>query len=350
MIDLRSDTVTRPTDSMRRAMADAPVGDCVIDTDPTVERLERFTAELLDKEAAIFMPSGTMTNQIGIRIHCDRGTEFLCEADAHIYHYEQGAFAQLSGLVAHTVAGDGGVITVDQLRPCLRPDNDHMVRTRLVCLENTHNRWGGRVIPQDEVVRIGDWAKSSGLKMHLDGARIWNAVAATGCDIAELAAPFDSVSVCFSKGLGAPVGSALVGEADFIREAQRTRKLFGGGMRQAGIIAAGALHALEHHRDRLTEDHLHARRLAEAACQSDAITLRGNRVDTNIVILEIADDWGPAEQFREALKQHDVDCFAIGPQAIRLVTHLDITGEQVDEACRVLEQVGGGLAAKSGSA
>lgn len=342
MIDLRSDTVTKPTTAMRAAMANAEVGDGVIDIDPTVEKLERFTAELLGKEAALLMPSGTMTNQIGIRVHCDRGSEFICEADAHVYYYEQGGFAQLSGLVARTVAGRGGVIHADQLRGTIRGDNDHAVRTRLVCLENTHNRWGGMVTPQDTIVEVCDWAHAEGLQTHLDGARLWNACAATGRTPADLAEPFDSVSVCFSKGLGAPVGSALVGTADFIREAKRARKLFGGGMRQGGILAAGALHALHHHRDRLIQDHDHAKRLAEAACQSSAVSLRNDRVDTNLVVLEIDPTWGTAAAFQEALKANGVDCFAIDPQAIRLVTHLDVGPADIDQACRVLTEVGCG--------
>ncbi|MEM9643350.1 MAG: low specificity L-threonine aldolase [Planctomycetota bacterium] len=359
MIDLRSDTVTQPTPEMRRAMAEAPVGDAVIDTDPTTERLERFTAELLGKESALFMPSGTMTNQIGIRLHCDRGSELICEADAHVYHYEQGAFAQLSGIVAHTIAGKGGVLTLDQLQGEIRPDNDHMVRTRLVCLENTHNRWGGLVLPQDEVVRLCEWATASGLKTHLDGARLWNAAAATGTEVAELAKPFDSVSVCFSKGLGAPVGSALVGERDFIREAKRARKLFGGGMRQSGILAAGALHALEHHRERLVVDHANAQSLADAACRSNALRLRGHddntntnsgtgkRVGTNIVTLEIDPTWGDADEFRKRLLSEQVDCFAIGPQAVRLVTHLDVSSDQIEQACAALTRVASDSSTKS---
>ncbi len=202
MIDLRSDTVTKPSRAMRQAIADAEVGDAVIDVDPTVDRLEKMTAEILGKEAAVFMPSGSMTNQVAIRLHCDRGGEFLCEADCHVYHYEQAAFAQLSGLVASLVAGAGGVLEVDQLRPKIRPDSDNFVRTQLVCLENTHNRWGGRILPQPGVVEICQWAAENGLKTHLDGARLWNASAASHISEAELVRPFDSVSVCFSKGLG----------------------------------------------------------------------------------------------------------------------------------------------------
>ena len=207
-IDLRSDTVTQPTAAMRQALFEAELGDAVIDVDPTVERLERMTAELLGKEAALFMPSGSMSNQIALRVHCDRSCEFLCEEDCHIYHYEQGAFAQLSGLVARTVRGTRGVMRLEQLEDLIRPENEHMVRTRLVAIENTHNRWGGRIQPQDEVERICQWASVNGLRSHLDGARLWNAAVATGKTEKELAEPFDTVIVCFSKGLGAPGGTA----------------------------------------------------------------------------------------------------------------------------------------------
>lgn len=339
MIDLRSDTVTQPTPEMRQAMASAEVGDAVIDVDPTVDRLEKLTAKLLGKEAAVFMPSGSMTNQVAVRVHCDRGSEFLCEADCHIYQYEQGAFAQLSGLVAQTVASQDGVLNVDQLEAMIRPENEHMVRTRLVCLENTHNRWGGRIQPQDEVVRICQWAKSNGLKRHLDGARLWNAAVATGTSELELAAPFDSVSICFSKGLGAPVGSALAGPADFIAEARRARKLFGGAMRQAGIIAAGALYAIENHRDRLAQDHEHAQQLGDACRACKSLSIRGGRIDSNIVACEIDPGWGTGQQLADLLYQRSVDCFAIGPQAIRLVTHMDVSNEHIDKACEIIQSV-----------
>lgn len=345
MIDLRSDTVTRPTDAMRRAMAEAEVGDAVIDIDPTVERLERLTAEILGKEAAVFMPSGSMTNQAAIRVHCDRGSEFLCEADCHVYHYEQAAFAQLSGLVAHTVRGDRGALRVEDLQGLIRPENDHMVRTRLVCLENTHNRWGGRIQPQDEVERISAWAREHGLGMHLDGARLWNAAVALGVSERSLSDPFDTVSVCFSKGLGAPVGSALAGPAEFVDEARRVRKLFGGAMRQAGIIAAGALYALQHHRERLAHDHDAAHQLAAGVHDSPPLRLRGDRVDTNIVIFEIEPSWGTAKAFVEELLGRGVHCFAIGPQAVRMVTHLDVTPSQIESAAAAIRQVAGSTAA-----
>ena len=338
-IDLRSDTVTKPTPQMRRAIADAEVGDAVIDVDPTVERLEALTAEILGKETAVFMPSGSMTNQIALRVHCGRSSEFLCEADCHIYHYEQGAFAQLSGLVAQTVAGDGGVLQVDQLKNLIRPENEHMVRTQLVCLENTHNRWGGRILPQKTVEEICHWAKQNGLKRHLDGARLWNASVATGISPQKLVEPFDSVSVCFSKGLGAPVGSALAGDHSFILEARRSRKLFGGGMRQAGIIAAGALHALEQHRDRLADDHNHAQRLREACESCGPLAIRGNRVDTNIVICEVDGSWTSADKLVVTLEKHGVRCLAIDPQAIRFVTHLDVDATQIEAACKIIQKI-----------
>ena len=254
-IDLRSDTVTRPTPAMRQAIAEAEVGDDVIDVDPTIERLQARTAEILGKEAAIFMPSGSMTNQIAIRVHCQPGDEFLCEEQCHVYNYEQAAFAQLSGLVARTIPGKYGVLHLDQLRGMIRPEGDHLVRTRLVCLENTHNRGGGTVWPYQQLVDICQWARDNQLKTHLDGARLFNAEAASGIAAIEWSQHFDSVSICFSKGLGAPVGSALAGSKPFIQAARRARKLFGGGMRQAGVLAAAALYALEHHRERLVEDH-----------------------------------------------------------------------------------------------
>lgn len=337
MIDLRSDTVTRPTPEMRQVIFEATVGDAVIDTDPTVEKLEQRTAEILGKEAAVFMPSGSMTNQIAVRVHCDRGSEFLCEADCHIYHYEQAAFAGLSGLSAKTITGDRGSLRVEHLAGKVNPVDDHHALTRLLCLENTHNRWGGRIQPQDDVVQACWWASGQGLKTHLDGARLWNAAIATGKTEAELCEPFDSISVCFSKGLGAPVGSALAGDRSFIVQARRARKLFGGAMRQAGIIAAGALHAIEHHRQRLLVDHDHAKMLGDAAESCGALSIYGGEVHTNIVMIDIDRDWGNSKKLQDRLAEHQIQCFAIGDQAIRLVTHLDIDASQIERACKVLK-------------
>ncbi len=340
MIDLRSDTVTRPTPAMLECMIQAPVGDDVIDIDPTVVRLQEKTAELLGKEAAIFMPSGTMTNQIALRVHCSPGDEFLCEVECHIYNYEQGAFAQLSGLVARTISGRSGIFDAQQIHGMVRPDNEHMVRTKLVCLENTHNRGGGSIFPQPMVNEICDWAHAQGLQCHLDGARLFNASVATGLSLKALAAPFDSISVCFSKGLGAPVGSCLAGTKAFVARARRARKLFGGGMRQAGFIAAGALYGLEHHIDRMVDDHAHAQRIAEAVQNTPGLGIHGGRVETNIVIFQVDPEWGTAAEFAQKLQERGVLVLAFGPQSVRVVTHLDVSRQDIDRAAQAIESVG----------
>jgi threonine aldolase len=337
-IDLRSDTVTRPSAAMRRAMAEAEVGDDVIDVDPTVERLQGRTAEILGKESALFMPSGSMTNQVAVRLHCKPGDEFICEAGCHIYNYEQAAYAQLSGVAARTVEGDRGVLHLEQLRELIRPHNEHLVRTRLVCLENTHNRGSGRVQPYNIVADICDWAGNNGLSRHLDGARLFNAVVATGIAADQWSRHFDTVSVCFSKGLGAPVGSALAGDRDAMREARRHRKLFGGGMRQAGIIAAGALYALEHHRERLAEDHEKAQLLAQTVRQIESLRLTNNQIDSNIVIFEVDPLWGSAHDFVAALEAEGVRTLPISRWRVRAVTHLDVTLDQVRQSCQILQR------------
>jgi threonine aldolase len=343
-IDLRSDTVTRPSPAMREAMGNAEVGDDVIDVDPTCDRLEKLTAEILGKEASIYMPSGSMTNQVGVRIHCKPGDEFICEAGCHIYNYEQGAFAQLSGIVAKTVEGKAGVLHVDQLRGLIRPENDHLVRTRLVCLENTHNRGAGKIQPYENVVGICNWAKDAGLRLHLDGARLWNAAAATGIAEAEWAKDFDTVSVCFSKGLGAPVGSALAGPKELMKEARRHRKLFGGAMRQDGIIAAGALYALQNNRGRLREDHANAQVLAAAVRKAEGLSLLFETVETNIVIFRVEPKLGSAAEFAAELKGQGVWSLAIGPQQVRMVTHLDVNEAECQRAGQIIVETAGRLA------
>lgn len=337
-IDLRSDTVTQPSTAMRQFMAQAEVGDAVIDVDPTTERLEKLTADMLGKEAAIFMPSGSMTNQIAIRLHCRPGDEFLCEENCHVYNYEQAAFAQLSGVVARTLPGEQGVLQPEQFEGKIRPENDHLVRTKLVCLENTHNRGSGKVQPFDIVQKITTWAHENGLKTHLDGARLFNAAAATGISVADWSAMFDTVSVCFSKGLGAPVGSALAGPADFIQAAKRARKLFGGGMRQSGIIAAGALFALQNNVARLVEDHEKAAKLAEAVRQTEGLTLDVDPVETNIVIFSIEKELGTAAQLQAAFEQRGVRVLSVAPQKIRMVTHLDVSMPQINTAVEVIKE------------
>jgi threonine aldolase len=338
-IDLRSDTVTRPTFAMRQAMAAAEVGDDVLGDDPTVRRLEARIAEILGKEAALFVPSGTMGNQLAVRVHCQPGDEFLCEASCHIFNSEQAAYAQLFGVAAQPVPGVYGVLQVEQLIDRIRPDDIHSPRTRLVCLENTHNAGGGRVQPFDAVAEICGWAADNGLACHLDGARLFNAVVASGIAAVDWAAHFDTVSVCFSKGLGAPVGSALCGPADLIRQARRYRKALGGAMRQAGIIAAGALYALDHHVDRLTEDHHKARVLADAIRTAPGLVLDPDLVETNMVVFRVAEELGTAAEFCARLHKEGVWMLPVARQRIRAVTHLDVTLEQVEQAGRILSEV-----------
>ena len=344
-IDLRSDTITQPTPKMRQAIAEAEVGDDVFDDDPTVHRLQELTAEMLGKEAAIFVPSGTMSNQIAVRLHCRPGDEFLCEGGCHIYRYEQGAFAQLSGVVAHTVDGEYGILRVDEFEGQIKPENEHLVRTKLVCLENTHNRGGGRIQPYEGVVEICQWAHDNCLQTHLDGARLFNAAVASKIDAAQWSEPFDTVSVCFSKGLGAPVGSALAGPTDLIAEARRHRKLFGGGMRQAGVIAAAAVYALENNIERLSEDHANAQILASAVRETETLQLTPDTVDTNIVIFGIAPEVTTAAKFVLALEERGVRGLAIGASQVRLVTNLHVTEDDARRAGQLLQDVTEGLAA-----
>ncbi len=338
MIDLRSDTVTRPTPGMRAAMAAAEVGDDVFGEDPTVLALERRTAELLGKPAALFVPSGTMGNQIGVRLHCEGGEEFLCDAGCHIYCYEQGAYAQLFGIASHPVATEDGVLSVGHLEDQIRRDNVHYPLTRLLCLENTHNRGAGRVLPYDGLTEVCAWAAAEGLKRHLDGARLFNTVVATGISADRWAAHFDTVSVCFSKGLGAPVGSAIVGSQEAIVRARRHRKALGGGMRQVGILAAGALYALDHHIDRMAEDHATAKLLAAAVSDTDVLTLDPPHVDTNIVIFRVSAEWGTAAELAAELKDRGVLMMAFARQKVRAVTHLDVTRADVQRACEALRE------------
>jgi threonine aldolase len=329
MIDLRSDTVTRPTAEMRRVMAEAEVGDDVLGDDPTVRRLEARVSDLLGKEAAVYMPSGTMTNQVAIRTWTEPGDEIILEADGHSYFYESGGPAALSGVTCRLIRGERGLFTADQVRAVLRPANEHFPRTRLVAVENTHNRGGGTVWPIDQVADVADAARQAGLKMHLDGARLWNAAVASGVTEAACASHFDSVSVCFSKGLGAPIGSALAGGVEFISRARRFRKMFGGGTRQAGIVAAGALYALDHHRRRLAEDHAGAKRLAEGIAPLDGIEIDPATVETNIVIFGVTAM--PAAELVARLAAADVLVLARDAESIRAVTNLDVTADQIDE-------------------
>jgi len=338
-IDLRSDTVTRPTAAMRRAMAEAMVGDDVYGEDPTVRALEERTADLLGKEAALFTPSGTMANQIAVGVHCRPGDEVFCAETSHLYLWEAGGIARHWGVTARTFPGDAGLLRLSDLVDAVRPDDLHMVRTRLVSLENTHNRGGGRVHPFDEVKAIAKWARGEGLAMHLDGARLLNATIASGVPAADWGRCFDTVSICFSKGLGAPVGSALAGPSETIAHARRLRKLLGGAMRQAGILAAAGLYALEHHVARLAEDHAHARLLAEAFAEVDGLSLEFGEVETNLVWVAVDPELGTAEDVAAHLRSHGVLVAALGEQTIRACTHLDVDRRGVERAIEAIRTI-----------
>jgi threonine aldolase len=336
-LDLRSDTVTRPTAAMRVAMAHADVGDDVYGEDPTVNRLEQEVAALLGKEAALFVPTGTMGNQIALQVHTRRGDEVIVGEDAHLAADESGAGAAWAG-VQFRAAGRGGVFSPDDLRACLHEPDMHCPRQRLVSVENPHNRAGGRVFAHADVLAITALARAQKLGLHLDGARLWNAAVATGLSPAALAAPFDTVNVCFSKGLGAPVGSALAGSRDAMAEARHYRKMFGGGMRQAGVLAAAALYALHHHRDRLADDHDHAKRIEAALREALAGSTRARLVpaETNQVNVDTSDV--PAERLVEAAQRRGVLVGAMGPFRTRAVTHLDLAAADVPVAARALAE------------
>jgi len=336
LIDLRSDTLTKPTPGMRAAMAAAEVGDDVWHEDPTVNRLEERVAKLLGKEACVYVPSGTMSNQIAVRAHTQPGDEMICDASCHVLNYEAGGPAVLSGVTAKPLPGDYGILDVTQFEGQIRPDNEHAVRTRLVCLENTHNRGGGKVYPLEKIQAISAWARRNNLAMHLDGARLWNAVVATGIPAATWAAEFDTVSVCFSKGLGAPVGSALSGPRDLIARARRSRKLFGGGMRQAGVLAAAVIYALDNHVERLAEDHHNARVIAAAIRDVPGLRLTPPEVDTNIIWFEVDRALGTAKDVADAVRQRGVVIYPALPQACRICTHLDVSREQATKAAEAI--------------
>lgn len=335
-IDLRSDTITRPTPAMRKAMAEAPVGDDVFGEDPTVNLLQQRVAELLGKPAALYVPSGVMANQVAIKSQTQPGEEVIVEQDSHIFHYETAAPSMLSGVQLHVIRGSRGVLRAEQLAPAVRPSAYYMPRTALICLENTHNRAGGTIYPVEEIKRIRDFARALGIKMHLDGARLWNAWVATGIHPREYAQYFDSVSVCFSKGLGAPVGSALVGSEELIQRARRFRKIFGGGMRQVGIIAAGALFALENHIERLHEDHEKARVFASEVAKIPRLAVDLESVQTNMVIFDIGKTGLPTADALALLRSKRVLLTDSSYTSLRAVTHMDVTMEQVKAAARIL--------------
>ena len=338
MIDLRSDTVTKPSREMRQVIADAIVGDDVYSDDPTVNELERTVAAILGKEDAVFVPTGTMSNQIALRTHTEPGDTVVVHEEAHIVRHELGGAAHNSGVTLAALQGPYGTFTPEQLRATIPQPQaalpSHLFDpVTLVCLENTHNDSGGTVWDPRQMREVLDASAELGLKSHLDGARLWNAAVASGTDLADLAAGFDTVNVCFSKGLGAPVGSALAGSAASIERARRFKQMFGGGFRQAGILAAGALFALEHNRERLAEDHVNALSFAESINESEAISVDLDSVQTNLAYFETAG----ADHLAEECRASGVSMLAVGPTTIRAVFHMDVTADDAQRATEIVK-------------
>lgn len=339
MIDLRSDTVTKPTPAMREAMANADVGDDVYGEDPTVNRLESMAAELLGKQAALFVPTGVMANQLSIRLHTKPGDEVIVESTAHIIRYEGGSASSLSGVQLCCVPGVRGILDPDRVAAAIRPRDVHNPPTTLLCLEQTHNSGGGSVYPLATMHRLVGLARENGLALHLDGARVFNAVAATGVSVAEYAQPFDTVSFCLSKGLGAPIGSIIVADRDRVTQLRRLRKVFGGGMRQVGIVAAAGIYALEHHIPRLKDDHAHAKRLAELLQAIPSVSVDPYQVETNIIVFTVRDSTKSTDEFVAECKQAGVLLNAVGNHAFRVVTHFDVSAQDIEEAGRIFHKV-----------
>ena len=338
LIDLRSDTVTRPTAKMRAAMAAAEVGDDVYQEDPTVNRLEARAAEVFGREAALFVPTGSIGNQVAIRVHTEPGLEVICEAKAHVLDWEMGMTAAFSGCTLRTVVAERGILTWEQVRAATFKDVHFHASTGLICIENTHNMAGGTVTPVKVAREICDGAHAMGLPVHLDGARIFNAATALGVGVKELTSEFDTVMFCLSKGLGAPVGSMLVGTAKAMERARHFRKALGGGMRQAGVLAAAGLIALEEMPARLGEDHANARLLADAVARHDVADIDMETVQTNIVIFRLKSG-GDAGAFCAALKERGVLASGISQRAVRFVTHFDVTQEECEQAAGVAGEV-----------
>lgn len=338
-IDLRSDTVTKPSREMREAMLAAEVGDDVYGEDPTVNRLQKSVAEILDKEAALFVPSGVMANQLAIKVQTQPGDEVIVESESHIFNFETAGAAFLSNVQLCTVKGTCGVLKAEQVEQSIRPAIYYNPKTSLVCLENTHNKAGGTIYPLEEIQRIHDLARKKNLALHLDGARLWNASLATGISPKEYARYFDTVSVCFSKGLGAPVGSAIVGSHEKIESARKYRKIFGGGMRQIGILAAGALFALDRNLERLKEDHDKAKWLAKQLSDIPGIKLDLNSVQTNIIIFSLSGRTESSVELISKLKARGILISEMGISTLRAVTHLDVSMDQIKEASAVIKSL-----------
>jgi len=339
LVDLRSDTVTRPTPEMRQAMAEAEVGDDVYGEDPTVNRLQERAAEIFQREAALFVPSGSMGNMIAIRIHCDHGREVICEARSHVYNFELASMAAIAGCLARPIRTDDGILTWKLIEPAISPRIYYRTQTALVVLENTHNWAGGVVLPPEVQEEICDHAHARGIPVHLDAARIFNAAVALGKSVAEITRKVDSIMFCLSKGLGAPVGSMLVGSREFIEKARIFRKMFGGGMRQVGVLAAAGLIALEKHPALLPRDHQNAKILAEGLAALPGVRIDPQRVQTNILIFDVSDTGMSAEQLSAKLKAQAVLASWVDARTMRMVTHYDVSAQGIERALRVLRTI-----------
>ena len=341
-IDLRSDTITRPTSGMRSCMHKAVTGDDVFAEDPEINELQNRCAKMFGMEAGLFCPSGTMTNQIAIAVHTSPGEEVICDKLSHIYNYEGGGIARLSGASVRLLQGDLGRFAASDVMSNVNPLDSHYAKTSLVSLEDTCNKGGGSIWDLSELREVSKVSRELGLAVHLDGARLWNAIVARGIHndvkaLQEYGSNFDSISLCFSKGLGCPIGSVLIGSTSFIAKAHRARKVFGGGMRQAGIVAAAGIYALENNIDRLEIDHARAKRLGEAALHHPSV-ISHYPIDTNIVILELQKGVD-ADALSAEWGRNGIECFQFGPSSIRFVTHLDNTDAQIDAACNYLSKI-----------
>jgi threonine aldolase len=337
IIDFRSDTVTKPSPGMLDAMMKAQVGDDVFGDDPSINELEKMSANLFGMEAAVFCPSGTMTNQIAIKCHTQPGDEVICDESAHVYQYEGGGIAFNSSSSVKLLTGDRGRITAEQVKASINPDDNHKARTSLVCLENTSNRGGGSCYNFEDIKKIKTVCAENNLAFHLDGARIWNAMVAKNENPKQYGEAFDSISICLSKSLGCPVGSLLLGKKDFIRKARRIRKVFGGAMRQGGFMAAAGIYALQNNIKRLKEDHLHAIQIADAVAKKEFVKLL-LPVETNIIIFELNDSL-PAPELVSTLKEKNILSYAIAPNRVRFVVHLDVTEEMVNKTIEEIEKL-----------
>ncbi|MBN1153791.1 low-specificity L-threonine aldolase [candidate division KSB1 bacterium] len=339
--DFRSDTVTVPSIEMRKAMADAEVGDDVFGDDPTMNALQERVAKMTGKEAALFVASGTMANVCAIMAHTRPGDEVIVEREGHTFVYEVAAPAVLGGIQLNPLPGDHGILEVGQIEQAIRPDDVHQPPTRLIVLENTHNRGGGKIYPFDNIQAIAEFARGKNINMHLDGARLFNASVATGIPIKDYASQFDSIMFCFSKGLGAPIGSIIAGSREFIRRAHRIRKMLGGGMRQVGILAAAANYSLDHNIERLADDHVNAKRLAFGLAQIKGFTIDPNTVDTNIVVIDVSASQYSVSEIVSKFKEQNVLVVPFGRTFIRAVTHLNVSTDDVDQTIRIARQIFG---------